>query len=310
MNTTAFKTAYPNKIPLLVTSALLLCTGCLSSNSNPPPIAEEVGITEELSVPAETVITLKDDTYNLTFTYPAAWGTWKEPNTLTLESVEEVTEKTFSELEKSDAENIHFVFRRYNSSEYRFEEVCDTERSIDLCDVTKLEDITEQKQQFNKTATVLVAGLPATIITRYDAPSGFIMREVTFYTPTHRVQIYGSYSVLEFLVSQQLTTESDLLTTAKRVFGDNLQNMTEELQKHTSYAEPKLAVEFFSDMVTFVDSIEIIAPAMETYSNTRYNYLIQYPSNWFAYTNDSENDFTERGQNPTSLVGGDTVFSN
>jgi hypothetical protein len=47
----------------------------------------------------------------------------------------------------------------------------------------------------------------------------------------------------------------------------------------------------------------------KTYNNTRYNYTIKYPSNWFVDTVYSENDFTARGPD-NELIGGDTIFAN
>ncbi|MBI5732215.1 MAG: hypothetical protein HY982_02545 [Candidatus Magasanikbacteria bacterium] len=49
----------------------------------------------------------------------------------------------------------------------------------------------------------------------------------------------------------------------------------------------------------------------KVYSNTRYAYTIKYPTNWFADTTYSENDFTQRGPaEDNEFIGGDTGFSN
>jgi hypothetical protein len=47
------------------------------------------------------------------------------------------------------------------------------------------------------------------------------------------------------------------------------------------------------------------------YKNTRYNYSIKYPSNWYVNTANSESDFTQRGAiEDKEFIGGDTYFSN
>lgn len=48
-----------------------------------------------------------------------------------------------------------------------------------------------------------------------------------------------------------------------------------------------------------------------TYQNTRYQYSIKYPANWFVDTTYSENDFTLRAPaEEHTYVGGDTIWSN
>lgn len=48
----------------------------------------------------------------------------------------------------------------------------------------------------------------------------------------------------------------------------------------------------------------------KTYTNIRYSYTIEYPSNWYTHTANSEKDFTQRGSGGNDVIGGDTSFSN
>lgn len=48
----------------------------------------------------------------------------------------------------------------------------------------------------------------------------------------------------------------------------------------------------------------------KTYTNIHYSYTIEYPSNWYAHTTNSEKDFTQRGPGGSDIIGGDTSFSN
>lgn len=47
------------------------------------------------------------------------------------------------------------------------------------------------------------------------------------------------------------------------------------------------------------------------YENKKYNYEIKYPANWYIDIENSEKDFTKRGEkNNASYIGGDTAWSN
>lgn len=47
----------------------------------------------------------------------------------------------------------------------------------------------------------------------------------------------------------------------------------------------------------------------KTYTNNRYSYSIKYPNNWFVMSDNSEKDFSKRGEDQL-LIGGDTTWSN
>ena len=48
----------------------------------------------------------------------------------------------------------------------------------------------------------------------------------------------------------------------------------------------------------------------QTYTNTKYNYSIKYPNNWYINAQYSNLDFTPRGPAPHDYIGGDTSVSN
>lgn len=278
-------------------SAFLLFVGCAPSATDTPKPEDK------------NRTTVEDTSLYISFVHPSSWGNWiVSPNPTTPNS-EATKEKTFSKHGGTSDGNVHFVFRRYNTDEFRFEEVCDNENSVDLCDVTMQQDILEQKEQFNKDATEQVGGVPATIREWYDIPSGYVIREVQFYSETHRVQMYASYNIIPFLTLKQNEDEPDLLTTAKRVFGKDINSIMNGIEKRKEDMTLEKASAFFKNVDETIASITLPS-SRNTFSSTRYNYTIKYPRDWFVYTEDSESDFTERGENPISMIGGDTVFSN
>jgi hypothetical protein len=75
----------------------------------------------------------------------------------------------------------------------------------------------------------------------------------------------------------------------------------------------------FGTMVYFVgqkksESIPVSinqTTSWNTYSNTRYSYIIEYPTKWSVDMTYSESDFTQRGlMGDSDFIGGDTTWSN
>jgi|GEM_PF-4086779 len=204
-----------------------------------------------------TLSTVNDSTLGLEFSHPIAWGEWREASP-TLPDKEVTQERTFSSFGGAEPREVRIIFRRYDTDAYRYEEVCDEEQSVDLCDVTKIQDLLEEKSAFESSATNRIGDVPATMRDWYDVSSGYVIREARFYTPTHRVQILAMYSILDYLISQQQEGESDLYSTMRRMHGEDLDDPILKLLA----SDPDAFVElkkFFADVDRFLGSITIHA---------------------------------------------------
>ena len=296
MNKTPYITLSHRVRSYTFASALLLLVGCAPSAIDTPTPEDK------------KTTTVEDTSFHISFVHPSSWGDWIVSPNPTMPDSEAIAEKTFSKHGGTNDSNVYFIFRRYDTNDFRYEEVCDTERSVDLCDATMQQDILEQKEQFNKDATQQIGGMPASIKEWYDVPSGYVMRKVQFYTETHRVQMYASYNIIPYLMLRQ-NEDEDLQTTAKRVFGKDLDSIMNGVEKRKENTTLQSATDFFKNVDVMTKSITL-SSSRNTFSSTRYNYTIKYPNDWFVLTEDSESDFTERGENPISMIGGDTVFSN
>lgn len=200
-----------------------------------------------------------DAQFGLGFSYPSEWGEWTEPLSFSQSGALGVSERTFSILDanmrfpKEDNATVDATFRTYDDAAYRYEEVCDS--IIDLCDRTRQQDLLEEKADFEKNATQTIGGVPAVITEGYDVPSGYLYRDVRFYTPTHRVRLSAIYDIGAFLVAQQPSQES-LVETARRILGDDLNDPINRLQ--TMYPnDMKDMGAFFNDVDGFLKSITV-----------------------------------------------------
>lgn len=162
--------------------------------------------------------------FGLIFDHPASWGIWGITDMPSQPQTEALTEMSFSELGKAirapqtGNADVTMVFRKYDEGAFRFEEVCDFERSVDLCDVTKQQDLLEEKEAFIKGATHTIGGVPATVRDFYDPSSGYVAREARFYTPTHRVRTAMIYDIGDFLLKHG-PDDPSLFDTAQRILG-------------------------------------------------------------------------------------------
>lgn len=173
---------------------------------------------------------VQDDVLNVGFFNPVAWGTWSLTETPAYQEGDEaITEMSFSTLDslarypEGEEANVNVVFRRYDDGEYRYEQVCDDERSVDLCDVMKPQDMLEEKEAFIANATHTIGGEPATLRDFYDVPSGYMVREAKFYTTTHRVRFTAIYDVGDILTAHEsYNSEVSLFDIAKEILGEKL----------------------------------------------------------------------------------------
>lgn len=176
---------------------------------------------------AKKWITVNDNEWGMRFSQPEEWGKWQTAQLSTRDDNATV-EMSFETLQEStrspdiQSKEVRLIFRRYDSDANRYEEVCDTAKSVDLCDVTKQQDILHEKELFEVSAAQEIGGVPATIEDRYDAPSAYVMREARLYTPTHRVDIIVMFDIGNFLLEQRQDPNESLLSVAQSVLGQDL----------------------------------------------------------------------------------------
>lgn len=243
----------------------------------------------EQSPDAENWVTVNNNELGIRFSQPKEWGEWQMAQQPTHEASDTTVEMSFTALQASlrsqdiQSKDVRFIFRRYDSDVYRYEEVCDTEKSIDLCDVTKQKDLLEEKNQFEASATQEIGGVPATIGDRYDAPSAFVMREVRLYTPSYRVDVIAMFDIGDFLLERRQDPDMSLRSVAQNVLGEELQDPIVQLQNKNTYSYKELS-DFYADVDRFIESISVTSVSTaEIFTNTTYGFSFTPFDKWEGY---------------------------
>ncbi len=209
--------------------------------------------------------TVTDEIFGFTLKYPSSWGEWSAPTIPSVRNDPAKSERVFSVLDeeamypKGRNPNITFALRRYDEGEYRYEEVCDNEKSVDLCDVMKRQDLLEEKAKFMEQAAKRIDGTPATIEEYYDPSGASLIREVHFYTPDYRVWMYAIYILDDFLVSKDTRNDPNrfLYDVATEILGNDMSDPIGRLSK--MYPEElREMTAFYNDVDRTLQSIEII----------------------------------------------------
>jgi hypothetical protein len=241
---------------------VLFLTGCSSpSKNNNDTHASDAPQSSTISETFDHKVTVNDAEFNLSFLHPQTWGQWMLTQMPSQPNTDALAEMSFSELDRTiqypqtGRTDINITFRRYDEAKYRYEEVCD-ERSIDLCDTMKQQDLLAEKDAFMKNATQIIGGTSAVIRDFYDVPSGYLARQAQFYTPSHRVHFSAIYDIGDFLFKQS-PTDASLFDTAKRILGTELSDPINRLS--TMYPEDlEDMTRFYQDIDKLLKSLKVV----------------------------------------------------
>lgn len=202
-------------------------------------------------------ISVDNERFHLNFSYPSSWGQWFSNES----STDAIVSNSFTELDRTirvpyegSGHDVNISFQRYDGL-YRYKEVCTGTGGLEDCSTTNVMDLLVEKNEFMQKTTKTVNGIPIIIKDYYDAESGFLARDVQFYTPTHKVHIDASYDIGDFLSIHGPGYRS-LYDIAQQILGSDLSNpinrlsgmYPEELQEMT---------EFYQNVDLFLKSIKI-----------------------------------------------------
>lgn len=205
-------------------------------------------------------VTVNDEQFGLGFSYPSAWGQWSLTQIPSQPNTDALAEMSFSELDRTiqyphtGNADVNVTMRRYDENQYRYEEVCDG--SINFCETTRQQDLLQEKEDFIKKSAQTIGGAPATVQDFYDVPSGYVAREVQFYTRTHRVHFIAIYDIGDFLIAHG-PHDSSLYDTAKRLLGSELSDPINRLSKMYP-TELQEMTRFYQDVDRLLESIRVL----------------------------------------------------
>ena len=242
---------------------VLLLTAC-SSQMGSTNDTHSSSASQSSDLPSEASvdwITVSDEQFGLSFSHPPAWGKWSITQIPSQPNTHALAEMSFTELDRTiqypqvGNADINVTLRRYDNGTYRYEEVCDNERSVNWCDTMKRQDLLEEKSAFVTNAKQNIGGVPATIRDFYDVPSGYLAREVQLYTPTHRAHFSAIYDIGDFL-SKQGPSDASLYDTAKKILGPELSDPINRLS--TMYPEElREMTKFYQDIDRVLESMKV-----------------------------------------------------